>query len=192
MLKYLYLSLKVLIVGQARTTDPLDPDSIDDSIAATVPEIRTFGLWNNQISNEGEIAEPNYPAFWIDPVESEEPITAGVINLTQDFTFHLVYKSIRGTEEDDLAQMDLVDKVKDAIRRYAQTGNYGVFDIEGTNRDSDHGNLIDWQINATFTGRFQIVEPEGSKTTVDATLNPAIVLDIDNYDIRTGNGIFED
>jgi hypothetical protein len=143
-------------------------------------------LWNNQLNKESTEKAFNYPAAFIDfsslIYRSE---SAGVQKLDYEITIHCAFAQL----DDSLLILDTVQKVVRSLHGWAPASSTNLSRTE-ENPDTDHDNVIDWQI--VFKGtvsdcstanahKLKIIE---TPTTLEITSE----LDVDNPVIRSGDG----
>lgn len=120
----------------------------------TIPEIETFGKFNNQFETESDEQPFNNPSVFLQMSEiswlpqSNPGFNSGQTNMQKSeefqFTLHIGYWSHEDEEDKFLALLDLVDKVYRAITSIESDNINPIKRISEVD-DSDHTEPIVWQ-----------------------------------------------
>jgi hypothetical protein len=165
--------------------------------------IEHFAVWNNQLDNEDREDAFNYPAVFFEFSDILwTPAAFRTINSNVEqqqaggiaITLHVAFFYLEDETESFINQLDIVDSVYRAVAGL-QGETYSPFQRESEVQDINHDGVIDWQV--TFRSPQVIDAGNEDEDKIDATdggANPIDIeivpdLDIDNFHIRTGDGL---
>lgn len=155
-----------------------------------VPAVKTFRLWNNQVSNDNVENAFNYPAIFLE-FQGLEYLNENsrLQTITGTIKLHIVQEEYKTENEDNL---DFVDSVAAALNGY-QTDTITKSLIRVSElQDVDHNNLIIWEQDYYFKANDTTSSKYNGAIEIDGgVVEPVITatLDIDNDIIRTGDGV---
>lgn len=166
---------------------------IKAKIAADCPDVKTFRLFNNQVENDNTENAFNYPAVFLEFADLEfMNENAGLQSITGVIRLRIVQEEYRTENE---LNLDFVDKIASVLNGFQSSTIIQPLIRIRELQDTDHNNLIIWEqeynfkandcTSSKYNGAIEIpagtVELEASRTT-------EVTLDIDNKNIRTGDG----
>lgn len=162
----------------------------------TVTEIKTIGIFNNQYETEAEEKAKAYPCCFVEFAGIEwvqtqqQPIKKVNVQKQQKanavITIHIGFEDL----QDETANFTAIDPIIQKVYLALQdlTGDYySVLNRIAERQDSDHDNVIVWQMD--FSTMLEEVGEEADLTKVaGGTLESEVTVDleIDNPTIRTG------
>ena len=157
-------------------------------ILAMAPEIKTVKRWNNQIEPENDDREDpiEYPAVYIAFSRIIwEQYQVGIQKGDIVVTIHTVPEKYN-TEDEEF--YDTLESVHLAVQNYEEEYFIPLIRLEDR-EDDDHDIRIDYQTDYTslITDCSTIKTKDLVETSPDLVLD--IELDIDQKDIRTGDGV---
>ena len=164
---------------------------VKDLVETGVKEIQHFSLWNNQVDNEANEKQEfpiNYPACFFEFKQLDWSDFNGVCQQSDSqFSIRVVVEDYKHNPYDYL---DLVDKVFSSLQGKETCVSKAIKRISEF-QDTDHGNLIIWEI--TFHAVIYDSSAQDAKNTTTLQLDPSYLnlsttLDIDNDVIRSGDG----
>lgn len=166
-----------------------------------ITELQHVAIWNNQVNNEEQEDAYNFPAAFIEfsqitwefmqfneMLGNTTPSQKGALVVTLYVAFH----ELRDETESFTDCLDLVYLIYRTLNGIEGT-NYTPFVRVSERQDTNHDNVLVWQMDFAST----IYETNEEDVLVDATdggetdiaLDVRLSLDIDNFHIRTGDGI---
>lgn len=119
-------------------------DALKERINTEIPEIKTFRLFNNQFNKEAVEKASFWPALMVEFVEA--PYTSKSESRQEadlSIVFHLGFASLK---TEDRYIFELAQKVHQSIQGFAVEGLISPFNRKRERQDTDHDNVIVWQI----------------------------------------------
>lgn len=163
-------------------------NDIETRLRARIPELITFGVFNNQFENEPTEIPFRYPAIFIEFQElTYRSETYGTQKIDLEFTLHVGFTQLR----ENLSYFDTIQNVGVALHGFAGSYFSEITRLRAI-PDNNHGNVIVWAITfrtvltdpTTHNPQNQLIQVNTTRT-----VGIAVDLDIDNPIIRSGNGI---
>lgn len=127
-------------------------EQIKQRIIERVPEVKTIGLFNNQISKSAENNPIGFPAVFvefetIDWQSQQRGIQVGPANVKFYIAVETYKTNLSGekiSESNDLDFLDLVAKIHVGINGF-DNEKFGPLLRVSENQDSDHDNVLVWE-----------------------------------------------
>ena len=168
----------------------------------TAGTINHVAVWNSQTENETKEDAFNFPAVFIDfseitwdrtqqiGIQTNTKVTqSGTITFTLHIAFHTLY------DETDYfpTALDTIFAIYNAVNGMSG-GYYSPFYRSGERQDVSHDNVQVWEIDYTSINVTECPEADELVDATDGGASPVSItitkdLDIDNYVIRTGDGV---
>jgi len=163
-------------------------------ITSEIPAVKTFRLWNNQVSNDNIENAFNYPAIFLEFADLEYiNEQAGLQTIIGAIRLHIVQEEYRTENE---LNLDFVDQVAKAVNGYQTDTIIKPLIRTSEQQDINHDQLIIWEQDYDFKANDCTsskynggIEIAGGVIDLEAKRDTEITLDIDNDNIRTGDGI---
>jgi hypothetical protein len=162
-------------------------NDIEIRLRARVPEMVTFGVFNNQFENEPNEIPFRYPAIFIEFQElTYRSETFGSQKIDLEFILHVGFTQLR----ENLSYFDTIQNVGVALHGFAGSYFSEITRLRAI-PDNNHGNVIVWQITfrTTLTDETTFVPNQLIEINTPRTVGVSKGLDIDNPIVRSGNGI---
>lgn len=147
--------------------------------------LQDFRLENNQFENSGEDnAEAIlFPAITL---TFDEIVYHDTADDNQHVDCQLVLRV--GMVSEDVDDLEILSRVDQVSAKMSEGFEFGTPTRNLETQDTDHDNLHVWEIGFLFVG-IDCYVPEPGREAVLTTTAFQLTYDIDNYDIRTGDGI---
>jgi hypothetical protein len=164
-------------------------NEIKARVISKVPAIKTFRLWNNQVSNENVENAFNYPAVFLFFSDLEYLNEHSALQtIVGTIKLYIVQEEYKTENEENL---DFIDSIANALNGY-QTDTIVAPLIRVTElQDTDHNNLIVWEQDYQFKANDTTSSKYNDAIEIDAgVVEPDLTLtfDIDNDNLKTGDG----
>ena len=162
----------------------------------SIEKIKTVRFWNNQIDKDDAENAYNYPAVFIEfssvdwvseKYKTQKGDTVIILHVCTE-----EYNTENVDELDVMVQtLDLVTEIKSVIQNYTSDTVAEPLNRTNSEQDTDHDNIIVWRESYRATINDIDGNTEEDKVIIPSGTIQAVIttdLDIDNTNIRTGDG----